>query len=163
ILGLSAEAISCWTSSVLHLYSTELIGRAGYSPAAGWCCFPERVPEGSRPWRGRPMWDRSRGRRAAAFTLLELLVVIPIAAVVIGLLLPAIQRVREAAARSKCKNHLKQLGTALHSFHDTYGSFPSGAERFQNTFAIGWAGRVLPFVEEENRFRGIERLTTNAL
>src|SRR5438094_437655 len=109
------------------------------------------------------MWDRSRGRRAAAFTLLELLLVVTIAAVVVGLLLPAVQRVREAAARSKCKNHLKQLGTALHTYHDTYGFFPSGAERTQNTFAIGWAGRVLPFVEEENRFRGIERLTTNAL
>ena len=109
------------------------------------------------------MWDRSRGRRAAAFTLLELLVVVTIAAIALGMLLPAIQRVREAAARSKCKNHLKQLGTALHSFHDTYGFFPSGAERNQNSFAIGWAGRVLPFVEEENRFRGIERLTTNAL
>lgn len=109
------------------------------------------------------MWDRSRGRRAAAFTLLELLLVVTIAAVAIGMLLPAIQKVREAAARSKCKNHLKQLGTALHTFHDTYGSFPSGGERNQNTFAIGWAGRILPFVEEENRFRGIERLTTNAL
>jgi prepilin-type processing-associated H-X9-DG protein len=109
------------------------------------------------------MWDRSRGRRAAAFTLLELILVATIAAVAIGMLLPAIQRVREAAARSKCKNHLKQLGTALHTYHDAYGSFPSGGERNQNTFAIGWAGRILPFVEEENRFRGIEKLTTNAL
>src|SRR5437879_4320238 len=107
------------------------------------------------------MWDRSRGRRA--FTLLELLLVVTIAAVVVGLLLPAIQRVREAAARSKCKNHLKQLGTALHNYHDVYGSFPSGAERVPNAFAIGWAGRVLPFVDEENRFRGIERLTSQAL
>jgi len=109
------------------------------------------------------MRDRSRGRRAAAFTLIELLVVMTIAAVMVGLLLPAIQRVREAAARSKCKNHLKQLGTALHTFHDMYGSFPSGGERLQNTFAIGWAGRVLPFIEEENRYRGIDRLTTGAL
>jgi len=109
------------------------------------------------------MWDRSRGRRAAAFTLLELLVVVTIAAVALGMLLPAIQRVREAAARSKCKNHLKQLGTALHAFHDSKGFFPSGGERVQNTFAIGWAGQILYFVEEENRFRSIERLTANAL
>ena len=110
------------------------------------------------------MWDRSRGRRAAAFTLLELLVVVSIAAIMVGLLLPAVQRVREAAARSKCKNHLKQLGTALHSYHDAFGSFPSGGERnVQNTFAIGWAGSILQFVEEENRYRAINRLTTNAL
>jgi prepilin-type processing-associated H-X9-DG protein len=109
------------------------------------------------------MWDRSRGRRAAAFTLLELLVVVTIAAIVLGLLLPAIQRVREAAARSKCKNHLKQLGIALHTFHDTKGCFPSGGERLASTFAIGWAGVILPFVEEENRFRGIERLAPSAL
>jgi prepilin-type processing-associated H-X9-DG protein len=110
------------------------------------------------------MWDRSRGRRAAAFTLLELLVVVTIAAIMVGLLLPAIQRVREAAARSKCKNHLKQLGTALHAYHDTYGFFPSGAERgVQNTFAIGWAGRILQFVEEENRYRGIDRIVPSAL
>jgi prepilin-type processing-associated H-X9-DG protein len=110
------------------------------------------------------MWDRSRGRRAAAFTLLELLVVVTIAAIMVGLLLPAVQRVRDAAARSKCKNHLKQLGTALHSFHDAYGSFPSGTDfGVQNKFAIGWAGRVLQFVEEENRYRAIEKLTASAL
>src|SRR5262245_22874404 len=105
------------------------------------------------------MWVRWRGRRAAAFTLLELLLVATIAAVVVGLLLPAVARVREAAARSKCRNHLKQLGTALHAYHDLYGHFPPGAERVANAHAIGWAGRMLPFVEEESRYRGIERLT----
>ena len=68
-----------------------------------------------------------RGQRAKGFTLIELLVVIAIIAVLIALLLPAVQQAREAARRSQCKNNLKQLGLALHNYHDTVNMFPSAA------------------------------------
>ena len=124
----------------------------------------------------RPHLVGSTFRCRAGFTLVELLVVIAIIAVLIGLLLPAVQSAREAARRSSCQNNLKQVGNALQLHHGARGVFPASIEDNVPTYAtgagsgsaadnitgLGWASAILPYMEQADLFDRLVGVTTDA-
>lgn len=102
--------------------------------------------------------SRSPVGRQAGFTLLELLVVLAIIGVLLGLLMSAIQRVRESAARAQCLNNLRQLALAMQDYHDTQGRFPPGQflgpyGKGPDSYGWSWLARLLPYVEQTNLYQ----------
>lgn len=127
-----------------------------------WICFPHLTEQSNVVLRPE---DRRRGLHG--FTLVELLVVIAIIGVLVGLLLPAVQAAREAARRMQCANNLKQIGLALHNYHDTLQSFPSAfvsnsnhPNAFPDTLdgpnGWAWSALVLPFIESNALYDGLD-------
>jgi prepilin-type N-terminal cleavage/methylation domain-containing protein/prepilin-type processing-associated H-X9-DG protein len=113
--------------------------------------------------RSRPL----PGTRRVGFTLIELLVVIAIIAILIALLVPAVQKVRDAAARTQCLNNLKQMALACHNYHDVYKQFPAGSVFKQVNgkwnYYDTWTISILPFIEQDPLFKTWDQTLPNAV
>ncbi len=139
-------------------HSINFVG--GTNWVAGWWVAPS--------WKvgKRKVGGTKRARRKWGFTLVELLVVIAIVGILVSLLLPAVQAAREAARRTECLNHLKQMSLAFHLHHDTHSKFPTGGWDWNtpptylnhspvvgNEQRAGWAFQLLPFIEANNTWQ----------
>jgi prepilin-type N-terminal cleavage/methylation domain-containing protein/prepilin-type processing-associated H-X9-DG protein len=113
--------------------------------------------------KGRTANSRPGRTQRPGFTLVELLVVIAIIGVLVGMLLPAIQMVRESARRTVCGNNLKQIGLALHLYHNSNSAFPAGTTEWRpfrstdpNQRQLAWSAFLLPFIEQDNVFQKLD-------
>jgi prepilin-type N-terminal cleavage/methylation domain-containing protein len=101
--------------------------------------------------------QRPASLAAAAFTLVELLVVLAIIGILVALLLPAVQAAREAARRTQCQNNLKQIGIALHGYHNLHAAFPAGGWKTPTSSNISWGAAILPQLEEQSLYARLNR------